>query len=438
MWLPHVPTSRPGAPGACRGRCPATARARACLGHPARAASALAGRRMALPGGVCSDRMCRRPLWGRRAHAGGAGQARATRHEAVRRVLDERQVEAGAEEDDRERDQLLPHARRLRQRRLDRRQAVAGHLAPRRARGPQGLGLKQALARRVRRASGLAQALAGGVARPACRWPAAAGLRGCPPRQAAAGRFSARAAARLQGTLVVSLESETFGWRSRQLWEMRPWRAGRGETTGAGQLFVQAGTDGDGALHGLCSERRGAKGGAGGAHGEAPAQKQGLRDRPPAGLHWAGAQSRARRAHPQLAVAAPPARPVAPLQPVRLGLGADRGQLQRQREQQPRPLAARAAAPRPALARCWRLAAGVRARAALPPLRSAAAALLRSSPPLPQRITHAAAWRDCPCSTAGVGGPRLQYAVHCTADLSAQAAGTRAQPVPATRMPSGG
>ena len=393
---------------------------------------------MALPGGVCSDRMCRRPLWGRRAHAGGAGQARATRHEAVRRVLDERQVEAGAEEDDRERDQLLPHARRLRQRRLDRRQAVAGHLAPRRARGPQGLGLKQALARRVRRASGLAQALAGGVARPACRWPAAAGLRGCPPRQAAAGRFSARAAARLQGTLVVSLESETFGWRSRQLWEMRPWRAGRGETTGAGQLFVQAGTDGDGALHGLCSERRGAKGGAGGAHGEAPAQKQGLRDRPPAGLHWAGAQSRARRAHPQLAVAAPPARPVAPLQPVRLGLGADRGQLQRQREQQPRPLAARAAAPRPALARCWRLAAGVRARAALPPLRPAAAALLRSSPPLPQRITHAAAWRDCPCSTAGVGGPRLQYAVHCTADLSAQAAGTRAQPVPATRMPSGG
>jgi len=277
----------------------------------------------------------------------------------------------------------------------------------------------------------------------AWRGPRAAGPR--PPGYAGAPR-----ARRLQG---ASLHAQprgckarwSFRWSRRPLagalgscGQMRPWRAGRGETTGAGQLFVQAGTDGDGALHGLCSERRGAKGGAGGAHGEAPAQKQGLRDRPPAGLHWAGAQSRARRAHPQLAVAAPPARPVAPLQPVRLGLGADCGQLKRQREQQPRPLAARAAAPRPALARRWRLAAGVRARAALPPLRPAAAALLRSSPPLPQRITHAAAWRDCPCSTAGVGGPRLQYAVHCTADLSAQAAGTRAQPVPATRMPSGG
>jgi len=93
---------------------------------------------MALLEGVCSDRMCRRALWGAGRMQGAWGRRRATRHEAVRRVLDERQVEAGAEEDDRERDQLLPHARRLRQRRLDRRQAVAGHLAPRRARGASG------------------------------------------------------------------------------------------------------------------------------------------------------------------------------------------------------------------------------------------------------------------------------------------------------------
>jgi len=168
-----------------------------------------------------------------------------------------------------------------------------------------------------------------------------------------------------------------------------------------------------GPRHWRC-ERHGAKGETGGAWGEAPAQKEGLPGPAQACAGW----PRARRTHPQLAVAAPPARPVAPLQPVRLGLGANRGQLQRQREQQPRPLAARAAAPRPALARRRRLAAGVRARAALPPLRPAAAALLRPSPPLPQRITHAAAWRDCPCSTVGFGGPSMQYAVQCTADLS--------------------